>query len=587
MKGFRAAVLGSVATLALASAPAAASVDEYTVEGESSVRINLEVCSAESQLAVRGDTGTDLDFTVSNAGGTPLHTDQGVDDYLSYVIEKSGNQCETYSLDVSNLGEEANTFAVVLEPITESSTRIQKYIIQANQTQTVQFKACGTSAEVTVRGDGDTDLDFIIRNSDGATVHENDDLSDETNATLSGLLSDCETFDMEVANLGNVYNAYMVVIEPSGADEAPFAGTAPTTSLAEYTGTGNRNRVEADASGPGEYRVDARSALLVDFEVCGAKRLEVLGGGDTDLDFTVTNPAGDTVHSDFDLSDATYATLTPLGECETFKVEVDNLGEVHNDFTIALIDADEPRPVGGAGEYRVNANLGIKVPLRVCEVTQVRASGDGDTDLDFDVTDASGTSVHSNYDLTDATDFTLDPGDDCADFWMSVENLGDVYNLLTVAFGEEAVAASTAGKGPATSPLRGQGSVPARTVVTPPPGPDGEATRPTQGLSTPQPVIQGYAPDAISTDGNTRALALLNRTGEGIQAVYWSNSATLEWGENRLLDDQSFAHDQQWNVNFFDGSNACLFNLRAVTDSNRLIEYTWVNICNENLLVLE
>ena len=156
--------------MALASAPAAASVDEYTVEGESSVRINLEVCSAESQLAVRGDTGTDLDFTVSNADGTPLHTDQGVDDYLSYVIEKSGNQCETYSLDVSNLGEEANTFAVVLEPITESSTRIQKYIIQANQTQTVQFKACGTSAEVTVRGDGDTDLDFIIRNSDGATV---------------------------------------------------------------------------------------------------------------------------------------------------------------------------------------------------------------------------------------------------------------------------------------------------------------------------------------------------------------------------------------------------------------------------------
>ena len=454
---------------------------------------------------------------------------------------------------------------MVLEPITDSSTRIQKYIIQANETQIVQFKACGTSADVSVRGDGDTDLDFIIRNSDGATVHEDDDISDETTATLEGLLSDCETFDMEVANLGNVYNAFMVVIEPNGADETPFAGTAPSTSLADYTGTGNRNRVSADASGPGQYRVDASSVLLVDFEVCGAKRLEVRGDGDTDLDFTVTNPAGEAVHTDFDLSDAIYTTLTPLGECETFKVEVDNLGEVHNDFTLALINADEPRPAGGAGEYRVNANLGIKVPLRVCEVTQVSASGDGDTDLDFDVIDASGTSVHSDYDMTDKTDFTLDPGDDCADFWIYVENLGDVFNQLTVAFGEEAMVAARA---PARAKPAGNPVVAptARTLIPTPVAPAGEET------------VGAKPQDFASPDGNNRNIAIINASGERIDSLFWSNTATLGWGEDRLGASATLDDGDQWTVNVYDGSRACLFDFRGVTQSGREIDLS-VNVC--------
>ncbi|BDW81885.1 hypothetical protein MACH24_13230 [Erythrobacter sp. Dej080120_24] len=534
----KATLLTCVASLAIIAAPASASVDEYSVDGGSVATISLQVCSAESQLAVRGDTGTDLDFVLTDPAGGMVHSDEGVDDYLSIVIEKEGDDCAPYSLAVSNLGEEANAFTVVLEPIVESSVRIEKYIIQANETRTLDFKACGTSAAVSARGDGDTDLDFIIRNSDEGVVHEDAGETDETSVTLAGLLSDCETFQMEVANLGDVYNALMVVVEPKGADPAPFAGTAPSTTLEGVRladgGVAGGAVTLAETEGAGEYRAEANSTLKVNLPVCGMTRMEVRGDGDTDLDFTVTDAEGTVVHSDVDMSDVTFATLKPSGECETFAVEVSNLGDVYNVFNVALTAADALRGPLGPGEYRVNANSATKVALRVCDVTKVLASGDGDTDLDFDVTDATGSSVHSDYDMTDRTSFTLDPKGACADYAMSVDNLGDVFNTLTIAFGgEDAVFA-------------GQGT-------------EGKAK-----------------PGAATSDRN---ISILNQTGETISSIFWSNSATLDWGDDKLAGSGVLAGGQQWNVNVSDGSQACLFDFKVVTQSGREIEMARVNAC--------
>lgn len=554
MNRIRPSLLACVAGVAIITAPASASVDEYSVDGQSVTSINLQVCSVESQLAVRGDTGTDLDFTVSNAGGDTVASDEGVDDYMSIVIEKEGDECETFKLDVSNLGEETNAFTVVLEPITENSMRVQKYIIAASDTQTIDFKACGTSANVSARGDGDTDLDYIIRNSDEGVVHEDAGETDETSATLTGLLSDCETFEMEVSNLGEVYNALMVVVTPQGADEAAFAGTPPSTSLASQSIVGGAGATRvANSEGAGSYRADGNETVTVMLPVCTATRMEVRGDGETDLDFTVRDSDGNSIHSDFDMSDVTFATLEPQQECETFAVAVSNLGENTNDFMVALTDLTDLGNVSGPGEYRVNGSSATKVALRVCEVTKVTAKGDGDSDLDFEVTDAAGSSIHSDYDMTDVTNFTLNPGDGCADFQMSVDNVGDVLNIFTVAFGDEAVSA---------------GAVSATAAAT-------------------TAMFFDLPEDTISTDGNNRYIAILNRTGETLDVIHWSNSATLDWGEDKLGDAGVLAQDQQWNVNVNDGSNACLFDFKGVTQSGREIEVQSINACDQSSVTLK
>lgn len=561
MTTFRASIKATTALIAAGAALVAstgqAAIDEYSVDAGERVTINLEVCSAETQLAVRGDTSTDLDFYLKDANGTDLHSDEGVDDYLSFVIVQEGEGCATYALDIANLGEDANDFTVVLEPVLPETTRVQKYIVGPSETQTIPIKACGTSATVSARGDGDTDLDFVIRNADGGVVHENADTTDETSAELAGLLDDCEVFELEVANLGDVYNAMMVVTTPAGVTPVPFAGTAPSTSFGGTVAAindGERPSVAADHSGAGDYRAEASTKLLVSLPVCGVTRLEVRGDGDTDLDFTINDASGETIHSDFDLSDVTFATLSPADECETYELAVDNLGEVYNEFTVAYIDPATRSGIAGPGEYRVNAELATKVALRVCSLTTVSARGDGDTDLDFEVIDARGRTVHQDYELSDATEFTLNPGGSCADFQLNVNNLGQVYNDLTVAFQEGA--ARRGSKGGATE-------------------------------SAPTSPAIGFAKGVGDASAPDRAITILNQSGEPISAMYWSNSATFDWGEDMLGDGTGLAAGANWDVDVADGSNACLFDFRAVTESAREIMVRAVNVCDISSVTME
>lgn len=568
---FRASLLACAGLLAIPISPAIAAVDEYSIEPSQRLQIDIDVCSAETQLAVRGNSNTDLDFDVTSPQGETLVSDVGIDDYISLILENADEECSQFGLSVSNLGEEKNDFTVVVEPVVASSTRVKKYIVQGETTETHSFRACGTSAQVSARGDGDTDLDFVVRNSDGGIVHEDAGTSDETSFALAGLLSNCEKFELEVTNLGGVYNAMMLVIEPQGADTAAFAGTVPTTSLAGTFATGAAGEggepvtASAEESGPGSYIAKANTRLLVDLPVCGVQRLEVRGSGTSDLDFAVSNDAGDDVHSDLDLSDVTFKTLEPNGECETYSLAVSNIGNADNAFEVALIDPATRRGEIGEGEYRIDANASTKVALQVCDLTKIGASGDGATDLDFDVTDGSGSSVHSDYDLTDATEFTLDPLGKCKDYQISVSNLGDAANILTIAFGtERGGMAQTKTDGPFVA------------------GPTG----PTSGIARPGDIV-GFRKGLSGAGAEVnRNISLLNNTGEALTGLYWSNSATLGWGDDRL-GEASLARSQQWNIEVTDGSNACLFDFRAITASQREIRVTQVNVCEESAVSFE
>jgi hypothetical protein len=557
--------------LAVAASPALAAVDDYSIEPSQRLQINLEFCSAESQLAVRGDTSTDLDFEVTGPSGESLMSDAGIDDYLSLILENDSGECAQFALSVSNLGDEKNDFTVVLTPIAEGSTRVRKYIIQGEATEKHSFKACGTSARVSARGDGDTDLDFVIRNADGGVVHEDAGTSDETSVELSGLLSNCEEFEIEVTNLGSVYNAMMLVVEPEGASSAEFAGTAPSTNLVSTLAIGDLDAgpepatVSAEESGPGEYNVSASTRLLVDLPVCGVRRLEVRGNGASDLDFTVSDSAGEQVHSDVDLTDVTFKTLEAGSECETYSLAVNNLGDTANVFEVTLIDPATRVGEIGAGEYRIEANTSTKVALQVCDLTQISARGGGGTDLDFDVTDAQGSSVHSDYDLTDATEFTIDPEGKCKDYQISVSNLGDTQNMLTIAFGKE---------GASLDPRKQDGPFVARP------------SRPNSAIARPGQIAgfrKGMGGEGAALNRN---ISLLNNTGEAVTSLYWSNSATIGWGKD-MLTGSALARNQQWNIEVTDGSDACLFDFRAITASEREIEIGQVNVCEESVVAFE
>lgn len=561
--------MACVGLFALAANTAHAAVDEYTVEPSQRLDINLDVCSAETQLAVRGTGETDLDFEVTDAGGESLVSDAGIDDFLSMVLTHDSESCAQFSLSVSNLGDEDNGFTLVLEPIVPSSTRVKKYIVQGNVTETHDFRACGTAAKVNIRGDGDTDLDFVIRNADGGVVHEDDSTSDATSVKLEGLLSDCETFELEVTNVGSVYNAMMLVVEPEGADTASFAGTAPTSTLVSAVdngaSSGGPRTVAAENEGPGEYTAPANTKFVLDLPVCDASRLEVRGDGSSDLDFTISNRDGREIHSDLDRSDVTFKALAPEGGCETYGLAVTNLGDSPNTFQVALIDPATRVGDLGAGQYSIGAQASTKLPLQLCKATTVRARGAGESDLDFDVTDGSGSTVHSDYGATDKTQFTLDPEGSCKDYQISVNNLGAVKNVLTIAFGEERSS---------SDPRKSEGPFVARP------------TRPNSAIAPPGQIV-GFRKGVEFNNGEiNRNISLLNKTGETVESLYWTNSATIGWGDDRLAS-AAIAQNQQWNVEVGDGSNACLFDFRAVTTSEREIEVGQVNVCESAIVTFE
>lgn len=92
------------------------------------------------------------------------------------------------------------------------------------------------------------------------------------------------------------------------------------------------------------YVVQAYDSVSIELRACSpAVALQVYGDGDTDLDFRIYNPGGEVIHEDLDETDITFATIeTGIYEgediCRTYRLEVENLGEVYNEFEVTLED---------------------------------------------------------------------------------------------------------------------------------------------------------------------------------------------------------------------------------------------------------
>ncbi len=181
--------------------------------------------------------------------------------------------------------------------------------------------------------------------------------------------------------------------------------------------------------------------------------------------------------------------------------------------------------------YRVEANDSTTIDITICNPeVYVSVNGDGDTDLDFLVRNPRGETVHSDYDLTDITFFTLYrlASSGCEVHEMDVTNLGNVWNRFDITL--TTVRADAVGSG-------------------------------------------------VSQDDRNRAVSLVNRGKESIFYIYWANIASTTWGSDRL-GSSTLPAGQSWETTVDDGSGACRFNFRAVTAGGREILRNDVNVCS-------
>ena len=291
------------------------------------------------------------------------------------------------------------------------------------------------------------------------------------------------------------------------------------------------------------YRIEANATQNTTITICNPEvRVVLTGDGDTDLDFVITNSRGETVHSDYGLSDRSTATLYRRSnvDCEDFNLRTTNLGNVWNLLDISLEDirTNSGNPVD-TNSYRIDANATQRLDLSICS-PQVRLNirGDGDTDLDFVIRNSRGEIVHSDYDLTDRTNTVLNRrnGVSCETFELTTSNLGNVYNLYVVQVED----------------LRGGG----RAVAAPAP-----------------------AAALGSQDGRNRDISIQNRTGQTIMYLYWSNVAASGWGDDRL-GSGVLSNGQDWNVTVDDASGACRFDFRARLRDGRDVDIRNVDVCS-------
>ncbi len=94
-----------------------------------------------------------------------------------------------------------------------ASAQTRGYDIDAASEESFNLYVCSPrGANVRAFGDGDTDLDFWIYNPTGHLVHRDTDSTDWTLARLSGPATGCWTYELDVENLGDVYNRMRLTV---------------------------------------------------------------------------------------------------------------------------------------------------------------------------------------------------------------------------------------------------------------------------------------------------------------------------------------------------------------------------------------
>ena len=216
--------------------------------------------------------------------------------------------------------------------------------IEANATEITDLTICNPEVRVVMSGDGDTDLDYVIRNSRGEIVHSDYGLSDQSEAILYRRNDvQCEEFELRTTNLGNVWNLLDITL----ADVRTDSG----------------NPVDTES-----YRVNANATHVVEMSICSPQvRIHINGDDDTDLDYVIRNSRGEIVHSDYGLSDETETILYRRSgvECESFELTTTNLGNVYNLYLVQLEDVvQDAAPVAAVGGSGDGYNRAISIQNR-------------------------------------------------------------------------------------------------------------------------------------------------------------------------------------------------------------------------------
>lgn len=211
--------------------------------------------------------------------------------------------------------------AMLAASFATSAAAQDTYRVDANDTDTIQLQICDQNVLIRADGDNDTDLDFWLYGPDGRLVTSDTDTTDLFIHRLRRSSSvGCEYYRLEVKNLGSVYNQYVVSVTGNGSGGSSGGGGSGTVT--------------------NNYRVEANDTDTITITACKPRvDIRVDGDNDTDLDFYLYDPNGNLVFSDTDTTDLMIYTLRTQaggGRCLDYSLEVRNLGNVYNAYTMTI-----------------------------------------------------------------------------------------------------------------------------------------------------------------------------------------------------------------------------------------------------------
>ena len=85
-------------------------------------------------------------------------------------------------------------------------------------------------------------------------------------------------------------------------------------------------------------------------------------------------------------------------------------------------------------------------------------------------------------------------------------------------------------------------------------------------------------PVSRSSGGLDRHVLINNQTGRTIWSIYGSRTTTNSWEED-ILGPNTLPAGQSVNINFNDGTGACMFDFKFVFPNGQSIEHYGINVC--------
>jgi hypothetical protein len=94
-------------------------------------------------------------------------------------------------------------------------------------------------------------------------------------------------------------------------------------------------------------------------------------------------------------------------------------------------------------------------------------------------------------------------------------------------------------------------------------------------------AVAPCAAHAQSKDEHNRVVEIVNERASDIVRLYASRTTTDDWEEN-ILSRQPIPAGARVEVNFDDGTGACLFDFRAVFRDEVVVHYWSIDVCRES-----